>query len=118
MDDSWIEHRREDGERIGWIRMQGEQFVAVDVLGSDVTGEVEWLEAEEALEERGLSFLAEPWSLQQPDGSEVRVRITEVSPEGVRVVEDEFGAASAVGSGAQAYVLPFPIPSTLRLLNG
>lgn len=31
MSGAWIEHRREDGERVGWIRMVGEQLVAVDV---------------------------------------------------------------------------------------
>lgn len=38
MNADWIEHRREDGERIGWIRMVGEHFVAVDVLGREITG--------------------------------------------------------------------------------
>lgn len=114
MDETWIEHRREDGERIGWIRMVGESFIAIDVLGREITGEVDWLEAEEALDEVGLSFLAEPWSLARADGSEIRVRITEASPEGTRVVEDEFGAASAVGAGMPTHHLPFPAPSSLR----
>ena len=69
----WIEHRREDGELVGWIRSCGEGFVAVDVLGREVTAEVDWLSAEEALENRGLSFLAQPWVLELPDGTAQRV---------------------------------------------
>lgn len=114
MDANWIEHRRDDGERIGWIRMVGERSIAVDVLGREVTGEVDWLEAEEALDERGLSFLAEPWLLEQSDGAEVRVRIVEASPERIRVAEDELGAASAVGAQSAVHTLPFPAPDVLR----
>lgn len=114
MDETWIEHRRDDGERIGWIRMVEEKFIAVDVLGREITAEVDWLEAEETLDERGLAFLAEPWSLLRPDGTEVRARITEASPEGIRVAEDEFGAASAVGASPQTHLLPFPAPDALR----
>ncbi|WP_120003034.1 hypothetical protein [Nesterenkonia muleiensis] len=114
MKDDWIEHRREDGERIGWICMAGEQFVAVDILGREVTGEVDWLEAEETLDAMGLSFLAEPWLFQRADGTTVRVRITELSPSGIRVREDDFGAAAAVGADVQDHSLPFPAPDTLR----
>lgn len=118
MDESWIEHRRsDDGERIGWIRMVGEGFIAVDVLGREITGEVDWLEAEESLDELGISFLAGPWMLQRSDGTEVRVRITEASPYGIRVLEDEFGAASAVGAKVASHSLPFPVPSTLRPIS-
>lgn len=114
MSGEWIEHRREDGERIGWIRMVGEQFVAVDVLGREVTGAVDWLSAEEALDELGLSFLAEQWWFERSDGRVVRVRITEVSPRGIRIREDDFGAAAAVGAQVQDHALPFPAPRELR----
>lgn len=117
MTEDWIEHRRADGERIGWIRMTGEHFVAIDVLGREVTGAVDWLEAEDALEERGLSFLAEPWLLGLDDGREVRVRITEASPHRIRVREDDFGAASVVGADMRDHVLPFPAPAALRPLR-
>lgn len=97
--------------------MTGEEFVAVDVLGHEITGPVDWLDAEEALEERGLSFLAEPWLLTLPDGTDVRVRITEVSPRRIRVREDDLGAAAAVGADMRDHILPFPAPSTLRPLR-
>lgn len=97
--------------------MVGEGFIAVDVLGREITGEVDWLEAEEALEECGIAFLAGVWMLQRTDGGEVRVRITEVSPQGIRVTEDEFGAASAVGANTPSHRLPFPVPDTLRQVS-
>lgn len=114
MDADWIEHRREDGERLGWIRMVGEQFIAVDVLGREITEEVDWLEAEEALDERGLSFLAERWLFDSPARGTVFVRIVEVSPRGVCVREDDFGAAANVGADVQDHQLPFPAPESLR----
>ncbi|GAA4836283.1 hypothetical protein [Garicola koreensis] len=114
MDADWIEHRREDGERLGWIRMVGEQFIAVDVLGREITGEVDWLEAEETLDERGLGFLAERWLFDSPVRGTVFVRIVEASPAGVRVREDDFGAAAAAGAEVQDHDLPFPAPATLR----
>ena len=117
MDENWIEYRRDDGQRIGWIRMVGERCIAVDMLGREITGEVNWLEAEESLDERGISFLAEPWSLELDNGSEVRVRITEASPEGIRVTEDEFGAASAIGAQMRNHSLPFPAPDALRPMS-
>lgn len=109
-----IEHRREDGELVGWIRVCGEEFVAVDALGRDVTPAVDWLAAEEALEERGLSFLAEPWVLDLPGGTAQRVAITEVSTKAIRVREDDFGAAAVVGAPVREHVLPFPAPPALR----
>jgi hypothetical protein len=33
----WIEHRRQDGEPIGWVRPEGEEFVPVDRLGRDLS---------------------------------------------------------------------------------
>ncbi|MBW0252442.1 hypothetical protein [Cellulomonas sp. PS-H5] len=112
----WIEHRRaDDRELLGWIRPAGEEFVAVDRLGREVTGAVDWLAAEEALDERGLRWLAERWSLTLDDGTEQRVRFAEVSPEQVVVVAEQWGA---VLPGAPTWTLPFPAPGTLRPFEG
>ncbi|WP_158372661.1 hypothetical protein [Cellulosimicrobium cellulans] len=112
----WIEHRRaDDRELLGWIRPAGEEFVAVDRLGRDVTGPVDWLAAEAALDERGLRWLAERWSLTLDDGTEQRVRFAEVSPERVVVVAEQWGA---VLPGAATWTLPFPTPDTLRPFAG
>ena len=110
----WIEHRRHDGERVGWIRMAGEQFVPVDLLGRDLTGPVDWLEAEETLERAGIGYLAELYELRQPDGSWLRVRLAEVSPDRIVAKKDDFGA---VGAPQLYYPLPFPAPEELRPLT-
>ena len=31
--DDWTPHRRDDGELLGWIRPEGEDWIAIDVLG-------------------------------------------------------------------------------------
>jgi hypothetical protein len=117
----WIEHRREDGERVGWIVPAGEGFLAYDALGRQATPDpVDWLTAEETLEERGLRFLADRFVLDadgaggDAEATARPVRISEVGTDGITVVTDELGGASAVGSGAEAIRLPFPAPDTLR----
>lgn len=43
----WIPHRRStDRELVGWVRPAGEEWVAVSLFGSEITGEVDWTEAE------------------------------------------------------------------------
>lgn len=42
----WVEHRRDDGERLGWIFPSGAHYTAVDVLGRTVAADVEWLDAD------------------------------------------------------------------------
>jgi hypothetical protein len=116
LSEDWIEHVRPgDRERLGWIRPEGDAFVALDVLGREVTGPVEWLDAEEALEERGLHWLADLWQLDLPDGSRARVRIVEVTPERVVVQTDDFGS---VDVEVVRHVLAFPAPDTLRPFEG
>jgi hypothetical protein len=110
----WIEHRRGDGERVGWMRPQGDGFVAVDLLGRDVTGAVEWLEAEEVLDELGIGYLADAYLMDRPDAAPLRVRIVEVSQSGIRVKQDDFGDMS--GPARLHYELDWPIPATLRTL--
>jgi len=112
----WIEHVRPgDRERLGWIRPVGDGFVALDLMGREVTGVVDWLAAEEALEERGLGWLADLWQLDRPDGLRERVRIVEVTPDRVVVKVDDFGD---VGADTATYVLPFPAPDELRRYDG
>lgn len=105
----WIEHRRpEDGERVGWIRPHDDGFVAIDLFGRERTSVVDWLEAEETLEEIGLSFLAEPHELLRDGGTWLRVRIAEVSRDGVRVKKDDWGDMTAP---QVYYSVPFPVPT-------
>ena len=114
--ESWIEHRRPgDRELVGWIRADGDGYVALDALGREATGTVDWTSAEEALEERGLRWLADLWQLDLPDGARARVRIVEVTPERVVVKVDDFGAVDAA---TPTFVLPFPAPDDLRPFEG
>lgn len=115
LSDNWIEHRRGDRELVGWIVPEGDDFLAYDILGRLVTPEpVDWLAAEERLDELGIGYLAHRYLLTLPDGTERPVRITEVNTQRIVVLADEFGAASAVGSNADRYELPFPVSGELR----
>ncbi|RKS92818.1 hypothetical protein DEU37_0208 [Microbacterium sp. AG790] len=109
--DDWTPHRRDDGERLGWIRPDGDAWTAIDVLGRVVAASVEWLDAEEALEQRGLAFLAEPWILERGEGAPVRVRLVEVTPARIVVKVDDYGDMSRPHEGI---VLPWPLPPQLR----
>ncbi len=109
----WIEHRRGDGERIGWMRASGDGFVAIDLLGREITGEVDWLTAEETLDARGIGYLADPYLLAMGDGSQLRVRIVEVSTERIRVKDEDYGDITA---SWEVRELPWPIPPTLTVL--
>lgn len=112
----WIEHRRDDGERVGWIVPHGDAFLAYDILGRLAAAEsIDWMAAEEALETRGIGFLAGRHQLQLPDGTERPVRISEVNTTRIVVIADEWGSASAVGSNADIFELPFPAPEALRV---
>lgn len=94
---------------------EGEDFHVHDLLGRRRTdGPVEWLDAEEMLDELGIGYLADRWALRFADGTERPVRIAEASPRGVTVVADEFGAASAVGGVLERFRLAFPAPPELR----
>jgi hypothetical protein len=111
----WYPHRRPDGEVLGWIVPDGDGFRAIDLLGRRVgPPSLDWIQAEEVLEDRGIGYLADRYTLRLPDGTERAVRITEVGTDGITVIADEFGMASAVGGTHERFVLPFPAPDALR----
>lgn len=116
--DDWTAHRRDDGELLGWIHPSGDDWAAVDVLGRPVTGAVEWLDAEAALEEHGLAWLADPWMLDCEAERPIRVRMVEVtpaqdgSPGRIVVKIDDFGDMTR--DAAEQFILPWPIPPRLR----
>ena len=85
----WIEHRRGDRERLGWMRPEGEGFVVIDLLGRELTDAVDWFEAETTLDDLGIGYLADPFELLLETGTWLRVRIMEVSTEGIRVKRDD-----------------------------
>lgn len=107
----WIPHTRGgDGEILGWIRMEGDDFVPVDRLGRDVGHAVAWDEAEETLERLGLSWLAEPWMLDLDGSGPRQVRIVEVRPDAVLVKQEDYGD---IGFSPERRTLPFPAPEAL-----
>ena len=110
--DDWIEHRRGDRELLGWMLPQGDGFVVVDLLGRPRTEPLEWLAAEEFLEQLGIGYLADRY-VYTADGAERLVRIGEASPAGITVVADDWGSASAVGSHPERFRLPFPVPAEM-----
>lgn len=107
-------HRPDDRELIGWIRPEGEEWVAVSLIGWEVTGPVDWLDAEAALESVGLSFLADVWMWERSDAEPLRVKLVEVTPRRIVVQTDDFGAIDAP---VEVFELPWPAPATLRLRN-
>ncbi|MFJ4223135.1 hypothetical protein [Microbacterium sp. NPDC089695] len=114
----WTPHRRDDGELLGWIHPVGDDWVPVDVLGRPVSAPIDWLDAETALEDHGIGWLAEPWMLEGEADSPLRVRILEVTPDvdgspGRIVVKiDDFGDVNRPPT--DRFVLPWPVPSRLR----
>ncbi len=107
----WTPHRREDGELVGWVRPEGEDWVAVDLLGREVSGPTDWLAAEAVLEVGGIGYLADPWMLDGEGDLPVRVRMVEVTPERIVVKSDDFGAIDAP---VRQWELPWPLPARLR----
>jgi len=107
----WTPHRRDDGELVGWIRPAGDDWTAVDILGREVAASVDWLDAEAALEQRGLAFLADPWMLERDGTAPLRVRMVEVTPDRIVVKTEDYGD---VTRAAPRHVLPWPIPAHLR----
>lgn len=118
----WIPHRRSrDRELVGWLRPEGEGWVAVSLFGTDLTAAVDWITAEETLDDASLAWMADVWMLERADAAPVRVRIVEFSPDKVtgdgvepgRVVvnTDNYGA---IDVATEKFVLPWPPPAALR----
>ncbi|WP_382306519.1 hypothetical protein [Herbiconiux sp. UC225_62] len=110
--DGWIEHRRGDGELVGWMRPEGDGFVVIDLLGREVSGPIDWFDAEALLDELGLRYLADPYLLDL-DGTSLRVRITEVSTRRIRVKKDDYGDITVP---LREFELAWPMPDELRPL--
>ena len=108
----WIPHRRpDDREHVGWIRPEGDDWVAVSLLGRELTGPVDWLAAEEALDATSLAWLADVWVIERDGEPPLRVRLVEVTPDGVVVQTDDFGA---IDVPVERVDLPWPPPPALR----
>ena len=109
----WIEHRRGDRERVGWMLPKDEGFVVIDLLGRRRTDPLDWFSAEKFLDELGIGYLADPFELLLDDGHWLRVRILEVSTDAIRVKRDDWGD---INVPLLEYTVPFPLPKELRPL--
>lgn len=140
--DTWIPHRREDSELIGWIDMAvaDPRLVPIDRLGRALEPVDDWFEAEEALEAIGLRFLAQRFEYRGPrlaaqdhgqeqdqdqephqdqdqdddDVESITVRIAHVYDDRIVLTTALTDAIEDVG---EEIVVPFPAPVVLRELG-
>jgi len=115
MNSDWIEHRRSgDGERLGWMLAAGDGFVAVDLLGRHRTETVDWLTAEETIDELGIGYLGDAYELRLDDGQWLRVRLVEISSTAIIAKQEDWGDMNAPQI---RFTLPFPITDALRVYS-
>lgn len=109
---TWIPHRRDDGELIGWIDMTVAEplLVPIDRLGRPLEPVDDWGEAEEALDAIGLGFLMGRYTYPE-HGREVAVRIAHLYDDRIVLSTALTDAVEDVG---REIVVPFPAPATLR----
>lgn len=108
--ETWIEHRRSDGELVGWMEQVGDDFRLFDLLGRERTdAPISWLLAEELLDDLGIGYLADPYALEM-NNEWIRVKILEASPARIVVKHEDFGDVTA---DLPTYELAWPAPATL-----
>lgn len=144
--ETWIPHRREDGELIGWIDMTvaEPQMVPIDRLGRALEPVADWFDAEEALEAIGLRFLAERYVYlgaggagepredddgddhhgddQEQDGDDHDDETTHAITVRIAQVYDDrivltTALTDAIEDVGREIVVPFPAPAELRSLG-
>ena len=125
--DTWIPHRRADGELIGWIDMTVAEpkLVPIDRLGRALEPVDDWFEAEEVLDSVGLRFLAERYIYRggpigggsdddDKAGESIAVRISQVYDDRIVLTTALTDAVEDLG---REIVVPFPAPNGLREAN-
>lgn len=107
---SWIPHRRDDGEVVGWIDMDSAapKLLPIDRLGRPQELVDDWTEAEECLEEIGLSFLTSSFFYKDNV-----VRIRHIDSRSVVVTT---ALTDAVGDTGEEFRLSFPPGDALTAL--
>lgn len=115
--ETWIPHRRDDGELVGWIDMTVAEprLVPIDRLGRALEPVDDWFEAEETLDGIGLRFLAErfvyPEAGEGAGAEVVTVRIAHLYDDRIVLTTALTDAIEDVG---REIVVPFPAPAELR----
>jgi len=102
---------RDDGELVGFVRESGGRWRAETVFGAALDEHADRDDAECALTDRGLSYLAEKWLLED-DGSSLTVEIVEAGPDQVTVQIVDFETDDTYG---RRVVLSAPVDGRLRL---
>lgn len=92
--------RRSDNETVGYLRMtDAALFVPIDLLWNEIGEPMELTQAEQLLEDLGLSYLAEQWWLEVDDHPErVKVRIQEVTAGTVVLANADYGYPADIGA--------------------
>lgn len=109
----WIEHRRaDDNELIGFLVPDGEWFRPVTVFGYPIAASAAREAAEEELDQRGLRYLAERWTLQLEGQSPIQVEIVEANPHQVVVKNVDF--SSGLDHGTR-FTIQAPVHDQLTL---
>lgn len=110
--ETWIPHRRDDGELVGWIDMTVAEplLVPVDRLGRALDPVDDWHEAEQVLDGIGLRFLMGRYVVDE-GGRETVVRIAHIYDDRIVLTTTLTDAVEDVG---RAIVVPFPAPDELR----
>lgn len=110
--DTWIAHRRDDGEVVGWIDMTvaEPQIVPIDRLGRPLEPVDDWHEAEQVLDGVGLRFLMDRYVVKE-DGRDTVVRIAHVYEDRLVLSTALTDAIEDVG---REILVPFPAPDSLR----
>lgn len=108
-------HRAEDDELLGYLVEAGDGTVPLTLFGVALGEPGSPEHAEEVLQTRGLSCLAEPWVLRNEGGEEIRVALVAAYPDRVVVVPAPYGYADP--AEAPVIVPAEDGPVRLRLLR-
>jgi hypothetical protein len=110
---TWTPHRRaDDGEVVGYLAPASDGLVVpMSLLGHALDEPCDEHTAAEVLESAGLSMLAEAWRYVG-DGTDLRVRIVQVTAAHVVLKHEDFGDMSH--RYGENFSLPLPVGDVLQ----
>jgi hypothetical protein len=108
----WMPHYRQgDGELLGYLVPEGEQYLPVTVFGYGLAAAADEDDAGRVLENVGLGYLADTWLLTLEDRDDpINVQIVEASPERLRVKSVDYGWEQDYGT-----IIELKVPDDGRL---